>query len=383
MRLSLTGNESHEVTVEAGQGSLSIGLTGMNSKEFDVLVDDSVPINWECFNSFYTGHGKENADRYPFGDWPRFFQYWGHDTGFIQWSKKRSIERFAWHPNKSVHADLSQADIHALFIQGENDDLKLRLGEHTYFGISGNLEKIHITESGQIDHLTFSPDMTLGQDSYQLPKFDVFRDAKRINIQVKPMDPPFDCESLLQFKQLTHLNLYGNVTNLACLKHHNQLNSLELRFIQNLEGLPDLSSWKKLTSFIAWNVESTKGKELRRQLKILSKERELVTSSVSQLRDQLWFTTEYGIPFSAWHGKAEKTAVRLYKTTLKKLKKTETEQEVKTLLLEFTQSFNDFSHLDTTEREDIAEAIDQLRQVPKIDIDAKKAAQWFDSVRDY
>ena len=61
----------------------------------------------------------------------------------------------------------------------------------------------------------------------------------------------------------------------------------------------------------------------------MSKERELEYSTVSQLRKLIWFTTEYGIPFSAWEGKNAKTAVKNYKATLKKLKKVKTEVEAK------------------------------------------------------
>ena len=170
---------------------------------------------------------------------------------------------------------------------------------------------------------------------------------------------------------------------LHCLKNINSLQSLGIRYAPNLEKLPSLKSWEHLTSFIAWNVEEAKGKLLRSELRKLAKERELEYSSVSQLRKKIWFTTEYGIPFSGWTGKEAKLAVKLYKSTVKKLNKAKTEQEVKILLKEFSKAFNDFPNIETIEREDIGEAINQLRQLPSIEIEAKKPIKWFDEVRDY
>ena len=125
------------------------------------------------------------------------------------------------------------------------------------------------------------------------------------------------------------------------------------------------------------------GKLLRTELKKLRKERELNYSTVSQLRKLIWFTTEYGIPFSGWTGKNAKIAVRSYKASVKKLKKAKEEQEVKEILIQFTVIFNDLPQIETTEREDIGEAVEQLRQVSSIEIDAEQAKSWFNQVRDY
>lgn len=385
LNLSLTGKDSHLVNIPLGQGSFAIGAIGMDAKKFDVLVDHKLPINWDCFNACFTGSGQQNAHLHPYGDWPRFFYYWGNDANFIQWSTKRKIEDFTWCPNTALNANFSSSNINRLFIIAQEHPLKFNLGKHQLVSVSGNLDHIAIDNIGQIHSIAFSPDVQTSSKAapYQLPIFEAFKDIHNIDIHVKPLGQAFDCSSLLQFSQLTHLNLSGNLANLDCLKKLEHLEHLAIRYAPNIEGLPTLKSWEKLTSFIGWNIEATQGKLLRKSLKDLAKERTLSHSSVSKLRTSIWFTTEYGIPFSNWEGKKATLAVKTYKATLKKLKKAKEEQAIKELLVAFTKTFNTFPAIETTEREDIGEAINQLRQVPALEIDATKAYQWFDAYRDY
>lgn len=383
VQLSLTGENSHEIFIPLGQGSLAIGNIGMDKKDFDILVDEKLAINWDAFNTHYTGHGEQNKDRYPYGDWPRFFYYSGNDLGFIKWTEKRKTEDFSWTPQKSISADLTKVNIRNLSVQSKDLKIGLKLGKNIgKLSLSGSIEKFEIQSNDGVNSLTIYPKYS-DDNFYKLPEFNTLKEITSLSVSVNPLEQPIDCKSLLQFENLTHLNLSGSIINLDCLKNLNRLQSLGIRYAPNLEKLPSLKSWEHLTSFVAWNVEETKGKLLRSELRKLAKERELEYSSVSQLRKRIWFTTEYGIPFSGWIGREAKLAVKLYKSTVKKLNKAKTEQEVKTLLIEFSKAFNDFPQIDTTEREDIGEAINQLRQVPSIEIDAKKANKWFDEVRDY
>ena len=52
--LSLTGKDSHKVKIESGQGSFAIGNNKTQNYECDVIVDESLAINWETFEGFYT-----------------------------------------------------------------------------------------------------------------------------------------------------------------------------------------------------------------------------------------------------------------------------------------------------------------------------------------
>ncbi len=385
INISLTGKDSHSITIPLGQGSFAIGGIGMDAKKYDVLVNTDLPINWNSFNTFFTPHGKTHQSLNPYGDWPRFFYYWGNDSNFIQWSEKRAIEDFTWSPLKALSADFTKSKINRLVVNTSAHKLNLILGNHRSLTLSGNLENININKSGKIDAIAFYPTKNIDSDStYQLaPTFEALSDVTSLDININPLDEPFDCESILQFKNVTNLSLSGNFTNLHCLENLVNLERLAIRYAPNLENLPALMSWKKLNSFIGWNIEDTKGKLLRSELKKLGTTRKLEYSSVSQLRKSIWFITEYGIPFSAWEGKSAKTAIKSYKATLKKLKKVKTEKEAKDLLIAFTQVFNDLPQIETTEREDIGEAIEQLRQIPNVEIDSKKANKWFDETRDY
>lgn len=382
--ISLTGENSHTINIPLGQGSFSIGALDMNAKKFDVLVDEKLPINWDSFNSFFTPHGKSNSDRYPNGDWPRFFYYWGNDSGFSKWSQKRKIEDFTWSPLQALSADFTSSQINRLSVNVGDNKIKLKLGNHSLVSISGNVANLDIIKIGELTSISFYP--TTNKDSktpYQLPAFEAFKDISSLDVSVEPLGQAFDCEHILQFENLKSLSLSGNLTNLKCLEKLEHLGSLALRYVPNLDDLPAFKSWKNLNSFIGWNIEETKGKLLRSELKKLVKKGEMEYASVSQLRKLIWFTTEYGIPFAAWEGKNAKIAIRTYKATLKKLKKAKTEEKVKQLLIEFAQIFNDLPRIETSEREDIFEAINQLIQVPSVEIDTEQANQWFDGIRDY
>lgn len=380
--LSLTGENSHEFSLPLGQGSLAIGTVGMDKKLFDILVDGDSHINWDAFNNEFTGHGKENQENYPFGDWPRFFYYSGNDTGFIKWSEKREIENFSWVPQQSVSEDFTQSNIRTLSITSYDTDIDLKLGSHLNLALSGSIKNIHIQSLEKASSLEITPSAT-NEETYQLPSMPALKNQTNIGINVEPLGQAFDCQNLLQFKQLKNLSLYGHLTNLECLQELTHLEDLAIRFSPNLDALPDLKSWPNLTSFIGYNIEETKGKLLRTQLRQLAKERELEYSSVSQLRKKIWFTTEYGIPFSGWSGKEEKSAVRAYKATLKKLKKTKTEDETKQILIEFIELFNAYPNIETTEREDIGTAVEQLREASSVILDSDVTGELFDRHRDY
>ena len=155
--ISLTGDKSHAIKIPLAQGSFAIGLNNMDAKNFDVLVSDDLPINWDCFNTFYTGSGEDKKELYPNGNWPRFFYYSGNDDGFVKWSQKRKIEDFTWSPQKAISVDFSKSNINSLHINVETDKINLQLGSHSYFSISGNVENVKISKAGKNKHLIVLP----------------------------------------------------------------------------------------------------------------------------------------------------------------------------------------------------------------------------------
>ncbi len=381
--LSLTGKNSHKITLPLGQGSLSIGTVGMNPKKFDLLVEEDKPINWDVFNTFYIPANEHLKDEIPYGDWPRWFYYYGNDIGFANWTRKRKTELFSWVPQKSVSIDLSKSQISALSVHslGHQIDINLDNGVDSScqeLNLSGDLSTINITKCRKL----YGFSLSLNDNITDIPDFPAIKEVCSLSIYANVIGEPFDCKNLLPFTDVESISLSGNMIGLEHLFEFKNLKHINLRQMPNLKNIPELKNWEKLKSLIAVDIEEECGKELRKELRALKKEREMDYSTVSGLRNAIWYTTEYGIPFTSWQ-KNEKKAVKKYKDTAKLLKKANTIGEVKTIIVNFTEFFNNFDNIETIEREDIGEAVFQLIEIPKIQIDRKQANEWFDSVRDY
>ncbi|KAF1025580.1 MAG: hypothetical protein GAK29_01819 [Acinetobacter bereziniae] len=388
--ISLTGTNSHQIKIPAGQGSFSIGRIGMDKKKFDALVDENAVIDWDVFNTFYTPHGQQNAHLHPYGDWPRFFYYWGNDIGFVEWAKKRAIENFFWQPSRPLCLDLSDAQIRNLAVKSIDNPIKLTLDQYNNIGLyslhlSGNIELFEVAAQQEIPYIRIEPNTEKDQSlsAYQLPIIPDLAKVSSLDVIVKPIGQAFDCESLLQFSHLKSLNLTGNITNIVCLKQLKQLERIGIRYAINLEGFPSLNTWDNLISFIGWNIDEKTGKRLNAELKQLAKEKQLDYSSVSKLRSPVWFTTEYGIPFENWESKNAKIATKAYKAVLKDIVKAKTEQEVKLSIEQFIALINTLPNIETSEREDTGIAIHQLVEASTLEIDQDKAITWFDEMRDF
>ena len=221
------------------------------------------------------------------------------------------------------------------------------------------------------------------EKSYSLPVFESLKNIRSLDLGGDVLGQPIDCKSLSQFTSLTSLSLSGSLISLDFLKELKSLKSLGLRYVPNLDGFPQLNCWTDLKEFIGWNIEEVEGKRLRGELKKLMSEREMNYSSVSQLRKKIWFTTEYGMPFSAWDAKNTKQAVKAYKEALKVIKKAKEKDEVKIAIEDFVKVINLLPDIETSEREDVAVAVSQLIQVSSLGIDESEGMKWFDFVRDF
>lgn len=383
--ISLTGEKSHQVNIPAGQGSFSIGTKGISKGKYDVWVEEDSQINWAAFNELFTGHGQQHAERYPCGNWPRIFYYSGNDKGFIDWSSQRPIEEFHWSPQENAVVDLTKANINRFFLHTEKNKIQISTGDHIRsLFLSGDLNNIAIKECTSIPYLHFSPLCSpTEKQPYSLPSYTSLEKATSVDVSNSPLGPAFDCRSLLQFQDLTSLNLTGNVTHLEALTEWENLERIGLRFVPDLTNMPKLMSWKNLKSFIGWNIEETAGKVLRTELNQLLKEKEMNYSSVSKLRKAIWFITEYGIPFSGWEDKNAKVATKAYKTCLKEIKKSKTESDVRQAIVGFIDAINQLSNIETSEREDVGTAVSQLIASSVLDISQETGNKWFDEIRDF
>lgn len=382
--ISLTGKDSHKAVIPKGQGSFSIGTKGISEGKYDVWVEKDSVINWDAFNELYTGYGQDNKDKFPYGDWPRWIYYSGNDTGFIEWSSKRAIEEFRWMPKTDRNVDFSNANIPRLYIHTENSKIQVSTGAKThYLALSGNLENFDFKECVKIPRLSFHLDCSQEKISYQLPLYKTLSQAACVAINNSPVQTAFDCASLLQFPHLKYLDLNGNMTNLNALIQLRELEGMELRYIPDLQDMPKLSDWDNLKHFIGWNIEENAGKRFREELKQLKKERTMSYVSITKLRKQIWFDTEYGIPFSGWETKQANVATKAYKNCFSRIKKSETESEIQEAVIEFIKKINRLDNMETVEREDIGIAISQLIENSSLEIPAEKWMQWFNEARDF
>ncbi len=381
--LSLTSKDSHKIINKAGVGSFSIGTKDISNGEFDVLVEKGSVINWDAFNGLYVPATLEQENKPPYGDWPRWFYYSGNDIGFIDWSSKREIEGFYWYPQKDMIVDFTKSNIYNLEIQAINN-IQLLLGSNIYYlGLYGTLEKYKIIRCDKVPLLKFWPEYEKNIDSYKLPVYELFSEAKEVQIAVDPSNPPFDCKSLLQFSRLESLYLIGNMTNLEELKKLKNLKKIGLWDMRNLSNFPNLSDWNNLNSFKAANIEETVGKRLRKEAKELKTSGKLKEYIISALKSEAWFETNCGIPFSYWEGKNGKKALTIYKKCLKKVNESKTEAEIKNAIIEYTEKFNNLDDIETIEREDIYSALCKIMNNSPVEINNEKWVLWFDEKRNF
>jgi hypothetical protein len=177
------------------------------------------------------------------------------------------------------------------------------------------------------------------------------------------------------------------------------LRTLELRMVPDLTGLPPLTVWLELASFLGWNIDATVGKRLRTDLK----KRGLVTQwettahggrttssvwQVNRLRTPSWFVTESGLPCTTWPRRTAKQAVTAFRTVAKILDRTGTagtdrHTAARQAIEGFTRALNEIDGIYTAEREDAATAVLQLARLTTPPIPEHDALAWFDRGREF
>ncbi len=380
---ALTPNRTYKVTMDVGQGSFSIGLIGMDKKLFDVLIEPNQRVNWDAFNGCYTGFGKAHKEQYPYGDTPRWFYYYGDDTGFIDWSSKRAIEEFTWCPQSDVKADFSQANIRNLSIINHHQCSLVLSNNFHRLTLRGELSAIDI--QGGINNdlfLSFAPTLDKSDNAYQITFYPVFAQRKYLNIMGDIGKQAIDCKSLLAYQELESLSLSGYFTNLQALSELKHLKSLSLRYMPDLSSLTELTAFHQLTSLFIYVADEQGAKRLKQQIKS-NKNLSLQEVDIRQLKKPSWFVTEYMMPFQTWQTKNLKRATKYYKSSVKQLNKQTDIEIIKSIIIEFVKAFNTLDDIETSEREDIATAVLQLIEVPDVKIDHAQALQWFDEYREY
>jgi len=381
-QVSLTAPGSHVFEREAGRGNLIIGPASMGKKA-DLHVAGEDAINWGVFEPFSTPAGSA---------WPRHFDYYGNDSGFFGWSQGRKIEQFSWAPayagRRAIDAGAARIETLRIRLDQVSGHLEARLPHVSDLELFGDLTRIAV--AGELpDMLSLRPALgrRTGAAPYALPDLGPLQDVRALTLHGAPLGQPISLQGIDRFPALECLLLWGGFSDWEALARLPRLTSLEIRFTPDLDGLPELASWPALDRFIAYNVDEAAGKRLKAQMKAREKVRAWGGyNSVSQLRKREWWQSEYGRPFSGWNSRMAKSANAAYGTAQSALESASNPAEVQAAISAFTRHFNSMKGIETTEREDIGEAVwqfSQLAQVERLGVSEAQTQRWFDEARDY
>lgn len=366
--ISLTGPDSHRLTLAPGVGSCTLGPRG------DLEVAPGDRLDWSAFDRFSTPAGSP---------WPRWFGYEGDDTGWVAWSRNRPIEGFRWTPHAAHDLDAGAARIGELAVTVRHAALRLVLPAGR-FSAAGDLTLLtpRLAAGADCPPVHFAPDTAPAPSvPYGLPRLIALATATSVTVSVPPLRQPFDCASLRQFPGVRGLALSGSLANVGALAELTGLTGLELRYVPDLSDLPPLTAWPGLTRLIVWNADDRASRRLRAELR--RSDREWQYSSVSKPRTAEWFRTEYGLPFAGWPGRSARSAVTAYRAAEAAIRDAATEADVQAAVHAFVRAVNRLTRIETTEREDTAAAVRLLTaDTPLGDLGAA-AESWYDAVREF
>ncbi|MGX4588399.1 hypothetical protein [Paenibacillus chitinolyticus] len=381
--IDLTGPGSHTLVRQKGVGSLSIGPSHLGKKA-DLHVAPDSHIDWTVFDVFSTPAGSP---------WPRFLHYTGSDAGFFDWAQKRPVEEMRWAPilSEDTVVDAGPSVLHGLTIElgPSGGHLNLKLPRRPFrLNVSGDLSRFSAT-GDMPSSLTLAPRTGRRKNDtpFLMPDLGELHQVTSLALQNAPLGQPISLECLDRFPNLNSLSLWGNFCDVDLLARQTRLTNLELRFMPDLEDLPSLNVWPLLDRFIAYNVEEFTGKRLRQQMKTRAKTRPWTGhASVSQLRKPEWWSTEFGRPFSSWPKRLAKLANEAYNAAQANLAQARSFADAEAVITAFTVRFNTLKGIETTEREDLGEAVWQLSQSDHLigqPITEEMAQSWFDAARNY
>ena len=134
--------------------------------------------------------------------------------------------------------DFSKAKIEYLSVDNNDYPLDIKLGNKWLRGLSlqGNPHKITLESAVPLEDISFRISTEKKNNTpVFLPKFEVLKDITTINISTPVGGQPFDCGSLLQFKKLKTVRLYGNMCNMEALGKLN-LSGIEVRYCPDMTG---------------------------------------------------------------------------------------------------------------------------------------------------
>ncbi|WP_371572884.1 hypothetical protein [Streptomyces sp. NBC_01314] len=384
------------------RGDLVIGPASENP---DVVVESDEAVDWSVFEGMTTPSG---------GLWPRWIHYVGNDTSVFAWAVERPIEALRFQPETpGLVIDASASRINTLNIThgelpvtvkpppGTGSNEVIFAGDPSVLTVvpaPGPLPRVALRLPSQPTPGRVPAPADGSAGARALPPLTGLADAESLEIAAGPLDVPLDLRSLTQLHSLRKLRLQGGVAHPEALADL-PLHTLELRMVPDLTGLPPLTAWPELASFLGWNIDATVGKRLRADLKKRGLATRWETTAhggrttsavwqVSHLRTAPWFVTQSGLPFTVWPRRTAKQAVTAFKTAAKILDRTDTagtdgHTAAQQAIEEFTRALNQIDGIYTAEREDAATAVLQLARLATPPIPEHDALAWFDRSREF
>jgi hypothetical protein len=385
-RISLTGEDSHLLVREPGVGSLHVGPAAHRA---DLHVDPDAPIDWSVFDELTTPAGSR---------WPRYLSYTGNDAAVFEWARERPLEGLRVEPLRDADWDASAAHLGELTVISNGPRVRVGLPPPTvlrHLTLRGDPARFEIV--AHPDGLPGTVALVLPASptgnrmpapasgtggARALPPLPALAGVRSLAVHSAPTDLPVDCRSLSQFRGLRRLDLRGAIAHPEALAGL-PLDALELRYVPDLTGLPDLAAWPALSHVIGWNIDEAGGNRLRSQLRALPQERLGGHRSVGKLRSRRWFVEEYGLPFSAWAARTAKPATKAFKVAAAAVAGAHELGEVRQSITGFVGTVNGLAGIETGERDDVATAVTLLAALAAVPVDARQALAWFEAARDF
>jgi hypothetical protein len=203
--------------------------------------------------------------------------------------------------------------------------------------------------------------------------------VESVRVYGDPFDVPFDVRSLAPYTNLRALEIRGAVAHLDALADI-PLRSLEFRFVPDLAALPPLSTWPELDTVIVWNCDAAVTRRVRGEIRRLPARSGYCSATLG--RDAAWFVAEHGLPFSAWPRAIASKASKAFKAAAKAIAGAENADEALAAIEEFVRAANALPGIETSEREDLGDAVLMLAGL-RDDLEDATALERFDAIREF
>lgn len=378
--LDLTGPGSHVLVRHPGDRGLTIGPTGC-----DLVVGEDDRVRWDALD----------APELVADDHPRRVRYEGGDSGIAAWAARRGLGSLHVIATRSLDLDLSAARLQYLTLEprGHRVTARLPAGEFldcvTIVGDAASLTVVPHPDGttpgvilepprvGAAGRRILPADGSGGTRALRLPP--PLRGAETVRVYGDPFDVPFDARTLLELPRLRKVEIRGAVAHLDVLGRM-PLTMLEMRYVPDLAGLPPLSAWPELDWLVVWNSDAAVTRRVASEIrKAPPRGRH---RSASKGRSASWFAVEYGLPFGAWPRRTAVRATRAFADASKRIAGATTREECLAVVEDFVRVANGLPGIETSEREDLGEAVWLLSSLSE-HLDAAAATARFDEVREF